>query len=666
MPFVKSSQLIAVLSVGLALRAAGAGAQTPDLSKVTIEDLMKIQVTSVSKKPQELFGTPSAVFVLTNEAIRRSGVTTIPDALRLVPGIQVAQIDGNKWAITARGFNGLWANKLLVLVDGRVVYTPVSGGVNWDVQDFLLDDIDRIEVIRGPGSTVWGTNAVNGVINIISKSSASTQGGLVSVSTGSQDPAIESFRYGGRVGGHGHYRLFMKQSNHGELADANGNAAHDQSRLTRAGFRSDLDLTPIDSLTFEGSVIDGESGQRINSFAGGGAPPVVVSTNAPIRAFSLVGRWQRTSSPHSAFSVQAFWDRSNRRVLGLGDQTTHTFDLELQDHVTIGPRNDLVWGAGGRVWGDRQEVVLGGPFDPPSSRSRLFNAFVQDEFALVPGRLNLTLGSKLEHNSTAGFEPQPTARIAWLPTARQTVWSAVSGAVRTPSRLERALHLDIPAFPGPTGQLIAVRYRGGADLKTEHTNVFEVGYRAEPHSGLALDVSAFYNDYENLRTENAVMSFERDPGPPHAVLTHQYADGMNGKSAGVELLGRWQATRKWRIDAQYDRLHTVLKNIGTTSDATILSMRDPNQQWQVRSQVNLTAAWQLDASLARVGRLHSVNVPAYSRVDMRVGGTLTPGIAVALVGQNLLEARHWEFGGPDGVLLSEVRRSASLQLTWQF
>ena len=419
------NSVVAALSFVLTLQAVTAGGQTRDLTDISLEDLINIRVTSVSKKEQDLFVTPSAAFVLTNEAIRRSGATSIPDALRLVPGMQVAQIDGNKWAISTRGFNALFSNKLLVLIDGRVVYTPVTGGVYWDLQDFPIDDIDRIEVIRGPGSTVWGANAVNGVVNIISKSSRLTHGGLVTASSGTSDPAIVSLRYGGRVATHGSYRLFVKQSNRGAMEDAAGNAGHDQSRLTQAGFRADLDLSPIDSLTVQGSVLNGSSGQRVIAHLARYAPSprAEESTISPIRVRNAVARWERTLSPKSSFSVQAFWDHSYRLVVNKAE-TAQTLDLEMQHHLAVGGRHNLVWGVGQRFSSDRIDVVFAEYFDPASSRTRLFNAFVQDEIALVPGRLNLTVGSKLEHNTFAGLELQPTARIAWFPTPRQSVWGA--------------------------------------------------------------------------------------------------------------------------------------------------------------------------------------------------------------------------------------------------
>jgi iron complex outermembrane recepter protein len=663
---LRPSGVAAALSLALILPSS-AGGQTRDLGELSIEDLMNVRVISVSKKEQDLFGVPSAVFVLTNETIRRSGATSIPDALRLVPGMQVAQIDGNKWAISARGFNGVWANKLLVLIDGRVVYTPVSGGVYWDLQDFPLDDIDRIEVIRGPGSTVWGANAVNGVVNIISKSSAATQGGLATVSTGTTDPAIASIRYGGRLASRGHYRFFVKNSNRGAMTDTGSTASGDQSRLTQAGFRSDMNLSPTDVLTVQGSILNGESGQRVNRHLESYTPVarVVVSSISPIRVRNLVARWERSFSPQSSFSMQAFWDHSYRLVIGKGE-TNQTIDLELQHRFAAGKRHDVIWGAGHRASSDHLEVVFAEYFDPANSRTKLSNVFLQDEIALVPGRLKLTFGSKLEHNTFAGFELQPTARIAWHPTGVQTVWGAISRAARTPSRLERSLHVDVAAFIGAGGQLTVIGIRGAADLKTEHVNAFETGYRIEPHPGLAFDVTAFYNQYDDLRTENAATIVETTGGPPRTARIRQYTSSMSGKNFGAEMLARWQVAPVWRLDAQYNRLQTDLKNIGTTPEATLFSDRNPRQQWQVRSQVNLTRTWQFDASLAHVGRLQSVDIPAYSRVDARLGGSLGAGINLSLVGQNLTNSRHLEFAGFEGVHFSEVRRNVYLKATWHF
>ena len=454
---------------------------------------------------------------------------------------------------------------------------------------------------------MWGANAVNGVVNIISKSAESTQGVLVSASTGTSDPAIVSLRYGGKVASHGSYRVFMKQSNRGAMRDAGANATYDQSHLTQAGFRADLDLSPNDSLTVNGTIFNGDSGQRINRplVAYAPTPRTEMGTIAPLRVRTMLARWERAVSPTSSFSVQAFWDHGYRVVVARAEKT-QTIDFEFQHHLVAG-RHDLVWGGGQRFLSDQTEVLFAEYYDPANTRTRLLNAFVQDEIAVVPGRLNLTLGSKVERSTIVGFELQPTARIAWLPTARQTVWVAASRAARTPSHLERALHVDLTAFSGAGGQLTVLGIRGNADVRTEHTNAFEAGYRAEPRAGLALDVTAFYNVYDDLRTENSVTTFETTQGPPRIVRVRQHANGMSARNFGAELLARWQVAPIWRLDAQYNRLRTDLNDVGTTPEALPWSLRNPSQQWQVRSQLNVTAAWQLDASLARVGSLQSVD-----------------------------------------------------------
>lgn len=654
---------------GLILLAAGAArAQSATtLDQVSIEDLLNIEVTSASKKEQTLFRTAAAVYVLTNEDLRRSGVTTIPDALRLVPGLQVASIDANKWAVSARGSNGMWANKLLVLMDGRVIYTPVTSGVYWDLQDVLLEDVDRIEVVRGPGASVWGVNAVNGVINIISKPAESTQGGLVSVASGSVTPGIAAFRFGGHAGDRGFYRVFGKHASRGPFVDGTGADASDTSRMSQVGFRVDFAQNDTDSWSAQGSAQAGESGQRINQHLSSyvPAPRVILSNMSPAHTGNVLARWTRTRSRDSGMSLQAFWDRSYRFVVGKGE-TTQTFDVEFQHRFRPRRNHDVVWGAGQRFWSDREEVVFGEFFDPTSSRIRLFNAFLQNEIAIVADRLYLTAGVKFEHNSVAGVELQPTVRLAWLPTSRQTVWAALSRGARTPARLERALHVDVAAFRGAGGQLMVVGIRGNPDLRTEHTTASEIGYRIEPGTHLSFEVAAFYNVSRDLKTENAATAFETTPGPPHVLLLRQFASGMGSESAGAELLVRWRPAPIWTIEGGYDWLQTHLRDIGTTPEALIVSDRNPTHQARVRSQVNLHRSWQLDTTWMYVGALTSVDVPGYVRADVRIGGSIGPGLSLTLVGQNLLTPRHQEFAGFEGVYNSEVPRSWQAKLAWAF
>lgn len=639
---------------------------TVDLGQATLEDLMNIEVTSASKKEEGLFGTSAAVHVLTSEDIRRSGATSLPEVLRLVPGLQVAIIDGNKWAVSARGFNGLWSNKLLVLVDGRSVYTPVSSGVYWDLLDVVLEDVDRIEVVRGPGASVWGANAVNGVINIINKPAAATQGGLLSLGTGSLAPGIGAFRYGGKAGARGHYRVFAKHAERGVMKDDVGRDAADASHMTSAGFRVDVDRNSTDVWTVLGSAITGESGQRIYDHLTSYAPAMlgIIDSVAPVTAGHVLARWTRARSSDSHLSVQAFWDRTTRVIVNKGE-TTQTFDVEFQHQIKAGRRHDIVWGAGQRFWSDREGAQFAEFFDPPSSRRRLFNVFAQDEIRFPDQALYLTIGTKVEHQNESGVEVQPTVRLAWLPTPRQTAWAAISRAARTPSRLERDLHFDFAAFPGADGQLTVLGVRGDPDLRTEHTVSYEAGYRINPGLGVSMEAAAFYHVYDDLVTENQGMRLEATPAPAHLAVVRQIASGMEGESVGAEVLVRWRPLPIWTVDASVDWLQTDFNDIGNTPEAAGYADRNPGHQARVRSQLNLPRAWQADAAWTYVARLDGIDVPAYGRVDVRIGKTIA-GLALSLTGQNLLNDLHREFGGYEGVLVSQVPRSWVARAAWSF
>ncbi|MGE0862803.1 MAG: TonB-dependent receptor plug domain-containing protein [Vicinamibacterales bacterium] len=660
------SGLLPLAGVLLALPAAAAAQVHVNLEQATLEDLLNIEVTSASKKEEGLFQTAAAVHVLTNEDIRRSGATNLPDVLRLVPGLHVATIDGNKWAVSARGFNGLWSNKLLVIVDGRVVYTPVSSGVYWDLLDLMLEDIDRIEVVRGPGASVWGANAVNGVINVISKAADATQGSLLSVNAGSLTPGIGAFRYGGRVGSRGSYRVFGKHSARGAMQDDAGATAADASRISSTGFRVDFDRNTNETWTVLGSARTGESGQRIYEPLSSYAPTSlgIIDTVSPVHTGHLLARWTRNWSPDSRLSLQAFWDRTSRTPINKGE-TTQTFDFELQHQFKAGHGHDLVWGAGQRFWSDREDALFGDYFEPSSSRRRLFNFFVQDEITFTGLPIHLTFGTKIEHHSGAGVEVQPTARVAWLPSPRHTVWAAVSRAARTPSRLERALHYDFAAYPDADGQLTVLGVRGDPDLRTEHTVSFEAGYRANPGLGVSFEGTAFHHVYSDLVTENLAVRFETTPAPAHLAIVRQISSGMGGESVGAEALVRWRALASWTLDASLDWLSFHFHDVGDTPDAAAYADRNPAYQARVRSQINLPRAWQADAAWTYVAALKGTEVPSYGRLDIRIGRTVA-GLELSLTGQNLSERRHREFGGYEGVFHSQVPRAWVGRATWSF
>jgi iron complex outermembrane receptor protein len=656
-----------LLSFALTLTTASVSAAQAsiNLDQATIEDLLNIEVTSASKKEQGLFRTAAAVHVVTREDIRRSGATSIPEVLRLVPGLQVARIDGHTWAVSSRGFNSLWSNKLLVLVDGRVVYTPVTSGVEWDLLETMLADVDRIEVVRGPGASVWGANAVNGVINIITKTAGATQGGLVSLESGSVTPGVAAFRYGGPAGSRGHYRVFGQHSQRAAMKDDEGLDAADWSRLSSAGFRIDVDQDNQDAWTVVGSLLTGETSQRIYRNLASYEPvqPSVVVSSSPVTTGHLLARWTRTA-PTSSMSMQTFWDRSNRVAIGIG-QVTQTFDVEFQHRFKAADRHDVNWGTGLRWWSDREGAAFATFLDPQHSRRRLLNVFVQDEIQLPGPRLYLTVGTKVEFQTNAGLEIQPTVRIAWLPTPRQTAWAAISRAARTPSRLERSLHYDYAAFPDANGQLIVLGVRGNPDLLAEHTVSTEAGYRVNPGFGVSFEGTAYHNRYSALITENMVMRFEETPAPAHVAVVRQLSSGMSGESVGVELLVRWRPTRVWAMDASTDWFHSHHHDVGDTVEARTLRDRDPARQIRLRSQLNLPHSFQVDAAWTHIARLAGIGIPAYDRVDVRIGGTFA-GVAVSLTGQNLLADLHHEFGGFEGVFFSQVPRSWVARATWGF
>jgi iron complex outermembrane receptor protein len=443
----------------LAALVVPAVAQTrpSDLAVASLEDLMNIEVTSVSKKEEKLFQTAAAVYVITQDEIRRSGLTSIPELLRLVPGVTVARIDGTKWAISARGFNGRLANKLLVLIDGRSVYSPETSGVYWEVQDLLLEDIERIEVIRGPGGTLWGANAVNGVINIITKRAEDTQGVLVTAGGGSEERGFGSFRYGARMGEHADYRVYGKYFKRIGLVDALGRSANDGQQALRAGGRVDWTLTDRDELTLQGDIY----GTRLRE------TPTVVSPDNPFAPFAnrpgeftgghVLGRWTRAFSKRSDLALQVYYDRFDRDLFDLADHI-NTFDVDLQHHVALGQQHDVVWGLGYRLVSHEAHGDSATPihFNPARKTAHLFSGFAQDEITLVKDRLRLMVGAKLEHNQFSGFEAQPSIRVSWTPSSKQAVWAAVSRAVRTPVRSEQDIKASIQTVPGPGGLPIIV------------------------------------------------------------------------------------------------------------------------------------------------------------------------------------------------------------------
>jgi iron complex outermembrane recepter protein len=636
---------VALLALAGPLRAA------PDLTTLSIEQLMDVKVTSVAKKPQRLIDAAAAIHVISAEDIRRSGATTIPDLLRTVPGLLVAQIDANKWAVTARGFSGRFANKLLVLIDGRTVYSPFFSGVFWEVQDTLLADIERIEVIRGPGAAIWGANAVNGVINIITKRAEDTQGALVEALAGSEERINIATRFGGTLGSGSYLRTFAKFFVRDDARRVTGGAAADGWRMARGGFRWDLRAgeDAPDDFTVEGELYQGRLGQTLTTAAL--VPPysTVSERRTRVDGQYLLAKWRRSLAGGSEIAVQSFVDHARRDDALVYLERT-TVDIELQHRFRLLPGNELIWGLGYRYNRDRTEGGFALSFDPVKDDQSLFTAFVQDEVKLFDDALTLTFGAKFEHNEFSGFEIQPTARALWRIDARNALWGAVSRAVRTPSRAETDTTLNSTVLPPMTaanpGPLpVELRITGpGRGYLSEEVLAFELGYRTRPVPSLSLDVAAFYNDYNRLRAVTPVAA-SIEPDPTRVVRPLVIGNTVRGDAYGVELGAEWSPADWWRLRGAYTYFDLALhSDPGVASQANEEEEdRAPNHQLSLTAQINPADAWEFDATLRFVDNLSERGVGSYATLDLRLAWKPAPGIELSLVGRNLLQRSHVEF-----------------------
>jgi len=637
-----------------------------DLSQVSIEDLMNMEVTSASKKEQKLSQVPAAIFVITTEDIRRSGALNIPDLLRMVPGLDVAQINTNTWAITARGFNLQFANKLLVLIDGRAVYTPLFGGVNWDTLDVPLEDIERIEVVRGPGGTVWGANAVDGVINIITKKAADTPGGLVTGGYGTKAQGFGALQYGGKIKENTAYRIFTKYQNNSQFPDLNGQDAKDDWHLLHAGFRADTTLSKKDALTLQGDVFTGAEGAIIvHSVL---VPPenVNVQTVSNLSGGDLLGRWDHTFSERSATTLQFYFDRYKREGPE-AHEARDTFDIDFENHIVIGARHDLIWGAGYRHTTDQTIGNIDQSFLPASDAGELFNVFAQDQVTLKPDHVALYLGLKAEDSYFTGFDAQPSARVAWTPNNHRTLWAAISRATRTPTRRDLGLEASLAVLPGPA----EIEVLGNPKFESEHVIAYEAGFRSQPIDRFSFDIATFINDYRGLESSEALAPFfESESGLEVLVHPLTFGNKLHGTTEGVEFSAKWKVTNRWTLSPGYSflemHLHTESSSLDTTSVADAQGS-NPGHQAQLRSHLEMIhgLAWDLNSYF--VGALPAQFIPSYTRLDTQLTWKLGERLQLNVVGQNLLRDHHPEFNDVlQSVNTSQLKRSAYAKLTWQF
>lgn len=657
--------LATTLMCGFARPATCQSRPAPDLAAVTIEDLLNIEVTSASRKKQPAMDVAAAVYVISHDDIRSSGMTTIPDLLRLAPGVDVAQVNSNKWAVSIRGFNGVFANKLLVLVDGRTIYDRAFAGVSWELEDLLLDDIDRIEVIRGPGAAIWGANAVNGVINIVTKAASETQGGLVRVDAGRAGEQGAA-RYGG-TRGPAAYRVYSQWTRRDQSLIAPGTRADDASHSVTTGFRADWTMTPGAAMV-EGAFTAGQARELWPNFdpQTAAADPIA---NVPSDSQSghLLARWTHLRPGGGSLQIQSFFDMAGRQE-PIADYTRRTFDVDAQYHTAIGARHDLVAGAGYRFSADEYAGHAGFSLTPGANRYSRVTGFFQDEIGMFEHRLALTLGSQVQYDSNTGGGVQPSVRVLWKAQPRQRLWAATSRALRLPSLYEQGIRVDFPPAPSAGGLPLVVTVLGNAAAGTERFVDAEAGYRLDVGTA-RLGVTGFVGRYDGLQTQEPSEPVVRLMPSPQIVVSSQFNNLLQATTRGLEVDGHWSPVPAWRLDGSVTAFHVTPHPAAASRDA-IAAATDaaaPALQWHVRTVVSPVEGLTLMAALFHAGPLAQFAVDGYTRADVTGEWHVSRPLSVMLTGQNLLQAAHAEFSTSGSLLMAtQVPRSASLSLRWTF
>ncbi|MDR4503752.1 MAG: TonB-dependent receptor [Candidatus Scalindua sp.] len=618
------------------------------------------EVTTLSRKPVKLSDSAAATFVITQEGIRRSGATTIPELLRMVPGLEVSRIDASKWAITSRGFNGRFSSKLLVLIDGRSVYTPLFSGVYWDIQNYLLEDLERIEVIRGPGGTLWGANAVNGIINIITKNSKDTRGGLIKQWIGTKERNVSGIRYGGNLGKDAYYRCYARYFNHddsGDVVNADDSVeSNDKWDILHGGFRTDWDVSDANSLTLQGDMYNGDINELSRSFERRGED---------VSGGNILGLWQHIFSDTSDMKLKMYFDRTYRKT-DAQRETRHTFDIDFQHKFCSGSRQEIVWGIGYQLTTDDIKGFTTLMYDPSREGLSTYSAFVQNEITLIPDKLQLTLGTKLMYNDFTEFEIQPSARLLWRPFENHTLWGAVSRAVRTPSRFDRdsVQNVDIPFSP------VRIEVSGSNDFVSENVHAYELGYRFQPSKHFFVDIASYYSAYNDLLTsETGDPVFRFSPPPFKIIIPSVHDNKMDGEVYGLEVSANWTVTDYWRLTAGYTLIRTQLDLDKTSTDTGAVKFGEglsPRNQVQFLSYLDLPYNLEFDSFLYYVDHVASLDIPSYVRLDVRLGWRPTKSMDLSIGGKNLLDDKHPENPRAIGVSATEVERSVFGSISWRF
>jgi iron complex outermembrane receptor protein len=636
------------------------------LADFSLEDLLKVQVTSVSKKEQTLARTAASVYVIHAEEIRRTGAENLPDLLRAVPGVNVAQIDAGAWAISIRGMNGRYSSKVLVMVDGRAVYTSTFGGVYWDQIDLPLESVERVEVIRGPGGTIWGANAVNGVIHVITKNASATLGGLVSQSAGSDGAVRSLVQYGDKAGRHGSYRAYGNFQRFPSMEAAAGEAA-DQWQRYHAGFRGDWQTTPRDTVMVEGGLFVDRGNQNRRTFV----LDLLGSSyfSEPVRANGgdAMARWTHISASGAETKVQAYVDSYHRRDLGLSEQV-NTMDLDVQRSFSAGDQHEIMLAGGFRAVSSILNSNSAVSFTPAHRLDQLYSVFAQDQIRLAD-KVWLTAGSKLEHNSYTGFEYEPSLRLAWTPGPSQTVWAAVARAIRQPARADAGVHLNVSNPPVSANTEQVITFNGSPGIRSEQLRDAEAGYRRQWGNSLSLDIAAFFSRYHGLLTQDNRPAVIQGWGDTlHVERTLQYGNSGRATDYGGEASLAWTPFSRWRFSGGYANLHMngALSGAAIPAIPPITEDNAPRHTFEFRSFLNLTRRLEWDQWVTAQTHFPGGPNGSHTRVDTRVAWRAGERLEFSVVGQNLFHPGWVEFDKNYWIVSSRNERRILCKVVWTF
>ena len=633
-----------------------------ELSDLSLEDLLNIEVTSVSKSSQPLSSSPAAIFVVTQDDIQRAGARSIPEALRLVPGIEVSQINRHRWAVTSRGFNSVFASKMLVLMDGRTLYTPLFSGTFWNQQSTPVENIERIEVIRGPGATLWGENAVNGIINIITRHAKDTIGGQAKTILGTNN--LEGYlRYGVALNDSTYLRIYGQFFDRDDYVDGQGNDTHADWNTGQVGFRLDSELSPRDTLTVQGDAYRGNAEQTIDisdplalNLAG------ILQDTINLSGGNLISRWHHRLGEDNDLTLQLYVDHTRRRD-GLFSDSRTTLDLDFQHRFVLGDSHHIIWGLGYRFIKDDFDGTFQIFADPESRNYQVFSAFVQDEITIIDDELRLIVGTKISHNDFSGLEIQPSVRMIWTPNATHTLWAAVSRAVETPSRSTQDLTLRVAPTDLGLGPIIP-QIRENDNARSIDVLALELGYRVRPADGLSFDLALFYNDYEHLATDDILGVTFLGALPLLDIVNQNRA---RGESYGLELSSDWRPFHSLRLSLSYSWISIQIHSVGSTDpDVNSYEGASPNHRIVFRAAWDITDELEFNTTLYWVDNIPTDDIPSWVRLDFQMRWQVTENLELAAGVRNVLDARHEEFKGTFGRRSSQVERTAYFWMDFRF